>query len=324
MSADEERVYLALVHGASTEEEVAELAGVQPELVQSAVASLQADGLLSRSAEEPFRLVPAPPDAAIEVLILRQQRQLEQVRLRAAELMAVYRETVASPQSVRFVELVWGRDAISQRFEHVQRTAKKEVLGFDCPPYIGYHGTANLTELQLLAEGVRYRCLYDRAAFERPHGHGLEAIYRQIEAGEEARVLAGVPMKLVIADGEMALVPLSTGLEMERAILVRPCALLDALLALFELLWQNAIPVSLPSDVVADLAANDELAPTSQSADRRALLTMLASGMSDRAIARELGVSVRTVTRRIADLMAETHSVNRFQLGWQVRDRHLL
>lgn len=46
-----------------------------------------------------------------------------------------------------------------------------------------------------------------------------------------------------------------------------------------------------------------------------AVLRLLASGAKDEAIARNLGVSVRTVTRIVAELTSELGATSRFQAG---------
>lgn len=45
------------------------------------------------------------------------------------------------------------------------------------------------------------------------------------------------------------------------------------------------------------------------------LLSLLSSGMKDRAIARARGVTERTVSRRISELMADLDVTTRFQAG---------
>ncbi|GAA4410402.1 helix-turn-helix transcriptional regulator [Actinokineospora soli] len=50
-------------------------------------------------------------------------------------------------------------------------------------------------------------------------------------------------------------------------------------------------------------------------AETRRLLALMATGATDRAIARELGVSERTVARRIARLQVLLGAHSRFQLG---------
>ncbi len=56
----------------------------------------------------------------------------------------------------------------------------------------------------------------------------------------------------------------------------------------------------------------DTSTPTSEEI---ALLTMLRAGLKDQAIARQLGLSTRTATRRIAALMARLDATTRFQAG---------
>lgn len=54
------------------------------------------------------------------------------------------------------------------------------------------------------------------------------------------------------------------------------------------------------------------------------LLTMLAAGMTDDGIARQLRVSARTVQRRVSELMEDLGARNRFQAGVQAARRGLL
>ena len=49
----------------------------------------------------------------------------------------------------------------------------------------------------------------------------------------------------------------------------------------------------------------------------RALLALLGSGAKDETIARELGMSERTLRRRSADLLRRLGAANRFQAGAQ-------
>ena len=51
------------------------------------------------------------------------------------------------------------------------------------------------------------------------------------------------------------------------------------------------------------------------------LVELLELGLKDEAIARYLGVSLRTVRRRVAQLMAVNGVDTRFQLGWALARR---
>jgi hypothetical protein len=70
-------------------------------------------------------------------------------------------------------------------------------------------------------------------------------------------------MKLAIADRSLALLPMAVDNLIDSAIGIHPSALLDALVQLFELLWQSAIPIV--------------MAPPPEATDQQ-LLTLLAAG----------------------------------------------
>jgi DNA-binding NarL/FixJ family response regulator len=54
-----------------------------------------------------------------------------------------------------------------------------------------------------------------------------------------------------------------------------------------------------------------------QQQDQQRLITLLLSGLTDEAIARQLGTSHRTIQRRVAALMSELGAHTRFQVGVQ-------
>ncbi len=180
------------------------------------------------------------------------------------------------------LEVVTGTDAVRSRFEQLQHSAVEELLVFDKPPYTTRAQDNEATERAALQRGVRCRVVYDRSSLTEPSQP--RTIEQLAAAGEDARVSADVPMKLVICDRRLALTPLSLqhGLT-DAALVVHASGLLDALAALFESVWQSAIPVP------------EMIAPADE---QRRLLMLLASGLKDEAIARQLGIGERTVRRR--------------------------
>ena len=90
---------------------------------------------------------------------------------------------------------------------------------------------------------------------------------------------------------------------------IRAPLLVQSFIAVFDEAWRAGLPVP-------------HVVRTSRTSDR--LLAMLASGLKDEAIARYLGVSLRTVRRRVAGLMDELSGHTRFQLGSAAERRGLL
>lgn len=314
VSPIEERFYLALLHdqGAALST-ISRAVGISTQRGAVVAAALEEKGLLSRRSGRRQRMVAAPPEAALEPLLQRSQDNLAEVSRSIAELTEEYTSRSGQRNAHELIEIITGTDGVMRRYEQLQRAAREEIRAFVRMPRITPPQT-NRTEIRLLSRGVGYRALYDREALRAPGA--MEEISLYQSEGEQARALETLPMKLVVADHALALVPLSTGETPVEpgAILVHPSALLDALIALFDALWETAVPLT---PVAGE---RDGGSPTGASArlsgeDAR-ILALLLSGLTDESVARQLSLSVRTVQRRVQKLMSTARVTTRLQLGW--------
>jgi len=205
------------------------------------------------------------------------------------------------------IEVVTGADAVARTGQQLLSRAEHRIRGIDAPPY------AQATDGQLVnssaharSPSVRRQFLHGRDALALPGAVAL--LEADVAAGEEVRVLPTAPMKLLIADDDAALVPLvATPQVLDSCILVRPSALLDALSTLFESLWVQAQPY------VPSLAGPD--ADGDLTDEERRIVPLLAIGLPDEAIARQLGLGYRTVQRRVQALLTRLGASSRFQAG---------
>ncbi|MFI8963914.1 LuxR C-terminal-related transcriptional regulator [Streptomyces sp. NPDC053493] len=156
-----------------------------------------------------------------------------------------------------------------------------------------------------LAHGVRVRAIYRSQDAVRPEA--AEVLNRRAELGVEVRIAPDLPMTMVIVDEQYAIVPLRPEAPGEGAILARGPLLVRSFLSLYEHCWHTATPYG---DDVAPERGGDGL-----SEQQRAALQMLAAGMKDEKIARNLGVSLRTVSRMLSELMQELGASSRFEAG---------
>lgn len=320
----EERVYQALVQrpGASAAE-VAAASGVATRQARHALESLERKGLVSRSAGRTAKFAPTAPDVAIEVLILRKQEELERTRLAARKLVDQLRAARETSSSAELVEVVQGREAFAQRYVQLLTSASDEVLGLDKPPYVTAARECNEVELSRLEVGVQCRGIYDRQALDLPGS--VELIRRMIAAGEQARTIAGVPLKLAIADRRIALIPLNVDAGREEAVIVHASPLLDALISLFETLWERAAPIRFPNGSKPDSAGpngEEDVALLSETDEH--VLALLAAGFTDKSVARQLGLGLSTVQRRVKRIMTMLGAQSRFQAGLLVAEKRLL
>jgi DNA-binding CsgD family transcriptional regulator len=131
--------------------------------------------------------------------------------------------------------------------------------------------------------------------------------------GERFRFTTGVPFSCVIVDDAAAVVDVSAFDESgSGSALVRSRPMVLALIALADHLWDLGSPLRRPG--------------TGTAADQRdrLILSLLAAGAPDATIARQTGVSQRTVERRVRALMDQLGAGTRFQAGVQAARRGLL
>lgn len=307
----EERVYEALLNdpGASLAD-VARAVGLGRTAADAALRDLERAGLLSRVPTRPQRFLPAAPQSAVETLIRKQQETFEAARLQAWHLQERFRLSDRARRSpLDLIEVVTDVQTIVERMHGMEKEAQQEALAFMLPPFATGTDEGVALTAETLERGVTMRTIYDPEVLELPGE--LASIRACAGLGEQCRV-GPVPMKMLIVDHRVALVPLRVGdigdrSALEGAIFVNASPLLDALIVLFESLWKQAerLPFD-PRTAVPDGRLDET---------DKAIVTLLATGQQDAAIARTLALSHRTVGRRIALMMQRLGVRTRFQLG---------
>lgn len=302
------QVYLALLELAPAPlEAIGSAAGLGRAELVTAYAALVDAGLASAAEEGEDVVAPVPPTAGLEILARHRAAEVEESRIAVGGAFESFRRQRLAAYNDHLVEVVTG-EAVGPRIRQAWASAREQIRQFESPPYFPLPGATD-DALATLARGVTQRVVYSRESLEHP-GHLRDVIEPCVKAGEQARVLPSVPVKLVIIDDAYALVSLSIKeADVHNTMLVvQPCGLLSALVALFEQSWRNALPFHGRSTRPGGLPPGD-----------RRLLWLLAGGASDEVIARELGISRRTLFRRLSVLMARLGAANRFQMALQAQ-----
>ncbi|WP_300682321.1 LuxR C-terminal-related transcriptional regulator [Nocardioides sp.] len=168
----------------------------------------------------------------------------------------------------------------------------------------GWEGEMSGVVSDLLASGRRVRAIYPvRVLTDAPEVPRLRA-----EMGEEIRLLAELPTRMVVVGTSHVLLPEPLGYTASPRSVIRQRGVVELAVLLFEQLWAQATP--LPG---VQSTGRDDL--------RRFLVAELAAGSQDEQIARRLGLSLRTVRRRVAELMEELGASSRFQAGVEAARR---
>ncbi|NLW99383.1 MAG: hypothetical protein GXY39_06705 [Actinomycetales bacterium] len=152
---------------------------------------------------------------------------------------------------------------------------------------------------QRLADGLVMRSIYPLSVLDTAAGRRWIAAWA--DAGEEQRFVSDPPSEFLVIGTSTVLACAEWNVPESDYLVIRDPMLVQVFIALHEATYSAAVALS-PDN--GDLPAGEAR-----------LIDLMALGLKDEAIARTLGISLRTIRRRIADLMAEHGVETRFQLG---------
>lgn len=318
-----ESVYRALLREPrlSVAELTAELSLPQTE-VRSCLDRLVDIGLLQSSRDSPGSLRPVSPEVGLELLLRRQEadlarRQQEVVRSKEAVARAVaefadLREDSVSDQAERLI----GLDAIQSRLEELARGLESECLGIN-PGGAQSQGALDASrplDREALARGVRIMSVYQESARNDPPT--LAYARWLTESGGQVRTMPVPPPRMVVFDRRIAIVPIDPANTRAGALCTRSPGIVAPLVALFEQTWDAAVPLGADRRAAQGEEGSPGLSPV-----ERQLLKLLASGLTDEAAGKRLGVSLRTVRRQMSALMERLNATSRFEAGLKAAQR---
>jgi len=317
VSADAEELYRRILRsGPSTLAPYAAELGWGLSMATEALESLIAARLVRETADG--LVLVEHPRTALERLLENEEarldtrrRELVDARASIARFTAEHRAAGASggwAVTKPVWEIVSSQMAASM-IEHAVRSTtgviRTSIRSLQGGP--GLDDEAVRTGQTALAGGREQRAIYPMATLEDPAGRRWAQSWADV--GEQQRVSESPPSEFAIFGGEVVLAVAEWQSAESDHIIIRNPMLIAAFTAMFDYAWELALPMP---GVRRDIAED------------RQLLTLLASGFKDEAIARYLGWGVRTVRRRVAKLMDELGAETRFQLGAAAQSRGLL
>ncbi|WP_190017100.1 helix-turn-helix transcriptional regulator [Streptomyces lucensis] len=164
----------------------------------------------------------------------------------------------------------------------------------------------------LIERGVRIRTLYQHTARYSPDR--LAYVDQFTNGKVEYRTIDELVDRLIICDETVAFIP--TRDDRQVALELRHPGLVRYLIKVFEFMWDRAVPLS--------AGAPYETAPDGITDIQHSIAKLLVEGHVDEAIARRLGMNVRTCRAHIAKLAQALGSGSRAQLGYLIAQSGML
>ncbi len=251
------------------------------------------------------------PAIGVQALIAQQQARIaaehervEKIRLAAAQLAEDF--SSARLQELDGIERLDGIEEIRDRIRLLVSNVESEYMAL-APG--GAQSEASMAaarpqDQSLLQRGVRMRTVYVDSVRSNPST--LSYARWLVDQGAQVRTTPSLPLRLAIADRTTAVVPVEDDDSSVGALLITGTGTVVAMCALFDTLWEQAVPLG------ERAASHDEDALSAQEAE---VLRLLGRGHTDEVVAKRLGVSARTARRIAADIMENLGARSRFQAG---------
>ncbi|MFI7060622.1 LuxR C-terminal-related transcriptional regulator [Kribbella sp. NPDC050124] len=305
-------VYHALLsHPDSTPEQIAALVKRPLPEVHQRMDTLRDLGLLVPTWTDPDSEHAVHPRVGLTGLAERRRTELNMAlgELReaeaSAEIVAEQYNELLTARSSGDVEVLKGRANASRRIEELGLKARDTFWGL-VPAHIDdtIQPMDRSPDLPLLERGLKMRTVYLQSMTASKQALDYASAMHRL--GGEVRATPTLPMRLLIFDQEIAIMPMDPENPTAGAVIHRSPAVVSVALALFDSYWSRATELFAPED------RDDNTPLTPHEAE---VLRLLAGGAKDEQVARLLGISLRTARRITANLSERLDAASRFELG---------
>ncbi|HKT00658.1 MAG TPA: LuxR C-terminal-related transcriptional regulator [Rugosimonospora sp.] len=299
-----ESVYLALLdHPDASIDDLSALLDLPTDEIRRRLDELARMSLLQRSRSDSGAFRPIDPKVGLEALAARRAQEIEASKA-AFELFLAERSS--QPKGIEPPgDVLYGVDTIRARLRDLARSCEWEACSLmpGGAQSVESMEASTALDAEAIDRGVRLRTVYLDSIRGDPATQ--EYASRLQGLGSEVRTAPTLPLRLLIVDRKVAVVPVSADNSGTAAVVVTTDGVVTALLALFNAVWRTAVPLGTakPRDEVG------------LSLRERHVLQLLAEGRTDEMIARRLGVSVRTARRIASDLLDRLGASSRFAAG---------
>jgi HTH-type transcriptional regulator, sugar sensing transcriptional regulator len=245
LTSYEAKAYLTLIRRDSfTAAQVSRQSGLPRQRIYDVLGSLVQKGLASARPGSVVKYAATSPDLAIDLLVEAHRRQLAEMEREARSIVDGLKPAFEAGQThtdpLEYIEVLRDRRAINERFAELQQSVKREILVFTKPPY-ATPPQENVEGLQVI-KTHEARSIYEFGVFDDPAV--AEGVRRFVEAGEDARFVPQLPLKLVIIDETIVMFGMEdpvAGSSDLTIVVVEHSSLARVLKTAFDAIWASGL-----------------------------------------------------------------------------------
>ncbi|MCX4763719.1 helix-turn-helix transcriptional regulator [Streptomyces sp. NBC_01275] len=283
-----------------------------------AVPCLMEFALLHPDPDDANWLRPVPASVALAQRLNTIEREISERRRTSVELAEVFEpfmDLSAQPAApTHSITVLEGLDRINAALDLATDQCQNEMLTVQPSARHPEHRVIEGLERDrtLVDRGVRIRTLYQHTARYSPAR--LAYVDRFADGKAEYRTIDELVERLIICDEAVAFIPIRD--DRQVALELRHPGLVGYLIKVFEFMWGRAVPLTAgtPYETAADGITDIQ----------HSIAKLLIEGHVDEAIARRLGMNVRTCRAHIAKLATSLGSGSRAQLGYLIAQSGIL
>ncbi|WP_344571555.1 helix-turn-helix transcriptional regulator [Streptomyces violaceolatus] len=277
-------------------------------------------GLLHPDPDDAQWLRPVPPVIALSQRLNPIERDIAEQRRRSIALSEVFEPFMAlgaqDTAPTHSISVLEGLDRINAALDLATAQCQTEMLTVQPSGSVRSAENRLLEALErdkpLIERGVRIRTLYQHTARYNPER--LAYVDQFANGKVEYRTIDELVERLIICDEAVAFIPIRE--DRQVALELRHPGLVRYLVKVFEFMWGRAVPLS--------AGAPYETASDGITGIQHSIAKLLVEGHVDEAIARRLGMNVRTCRAHIAKLASALGSGSRAQLGFLIAQSGIL
>ncbi|WP_073920976.1 helix-turn-helix transcriptional regulator [Streptomyces sp. CB00455] len=291
---------------------------------EEACDRLSMSGLLAPAPESPCGFTTVDPEAALTRLFSAEERlatahlqQVSRIRTAISSLVHDFPDLRGERREAVEIETLETPALANAFLDDAGSMARSRMRSMHPggPPPEGIIDDMLLRDNEMESRGIKVEALYQRRAAEVPYMAAYLA--DAVRPGREARTADCLPLRMILFDDDLAVLPIDPRDSRRGAFAIHGKALVQSLHAFYDHCWHYAAPLQRAPE-------RRQAVETALDSQELLVVKLLADGVKDEAIARQLGISSRTLSRLISAILDRFGATTRFQAALRVAEAGLL